>query len=133
MTIEMKIAPDLHFIVNAGLMSQALVNLISNALKYSPAKTRVVISAQLTDGHIELFVRDEGPGIDALHLPRLFERFYRVDAARSRELGGTGLGLSIVKHIAMVHGGSVDVRCPKEGGTVFSMRIPQGYRALHTL
>lgn len=128
MKIEMKINPDLRFIVNAGLLSQALLNLISNALKYSPPNTRVIISAELDDGHIELRVSDEGPGIDALHLPRLFERFYRVDTARSRELGGTGLGLSIVKHIAMLHGGSVSVNCPKEGGTVFSMRIPQGYR-----
>ena len=125
MVLEIKINPNLSFVVNAGLISQALLNLVSNALKYSPPKTRVTISAQLEDGHIELRVSDEGPGIDALHLPRLFERFYRVDTARSRELGGTGLGLSIVKHIAMIHGGSVSVNCPKEGGTVFSMRIPQ--------
>lgn len=125
MVLEIKINPNLSFVVNAGLISQALLNLVSNALKYSPPNTRVTISAQLEDGHIELRVIDEGPGIDALHLPRLFERFYRVDTARSRELGGTGLGLSIVKHIAMIHGGSVSVNCPKEGGTIFSMRIPQ--------
>ncbi|NDG64151.1 MAG: PAS domain S-box protein, partial [Planctomycetes bacterium] len=126
MAIEIKINPDLRFVVNAGLISQALLNLVSNALKYSPPKTRVTITGEIDDGHIELRVIDEGPGIDALHLPRLFERFYRVDTARSRELGGTGLGLSIVKHIAMIHGGSVSVNCPNEGGTVFSMRIPQG-------
>jgi len=126
MAIEIQINPDLRFVVNAGLISQALLNLVSNALKYSPPKTRVTITGEIDDGHIELRVIDEGPGIDALHLPRLFERFYRVDTARSRELGGTGLGLSIVKHIAMIHGGSVRVNCPTEGGTVFSMRIPQG-------
>jgi len=126
MAIEIQINPDLRFVVNAGLISQALLNLVSNALKYSPPKTRVTITGEIDDGHIELRVIDEGPGIDALHLPRLFERFYRVDTARSRELGGTGLGLSIVKHIAMIHGGSVSVNCPNEGGTVFSMRIPQG-------
>ena len=126
MVIEIKINPDLRFVVNAGMLSQAMLNLVSNALKYSPPKTRVTITGEIDDGHIELRVIDEGPGIDALHLPRLFERFYRVDTARSRELGGTGLGLSIVKHIAMIHGGSVNVNCPKEGGTVFSMRIPQG-------
>ncbi len=131
MKIELQINPDLRFVVNASLLSQALLNLISNALKYSPPNTSVFISAELDDGHIELRVRDEGPGIDALHLPRLFERFYRVDTARSRELGGTGLGLSIVKHIAMLHGGSVSVNCPKEGGTIFSIRIPQGSRVLH--
>ena len=126
MVIEIKINPDLRFVVNAGMLSQAMLNLVSNALKYSPPKTRVTITGEIDDGHIELRVIDEGPGIDALHLPRLFERFYRVDTARSRELGGTGLGLSIVKHIAMIHGGTVTVNCPNEGGTVFSMRIPQG-------
>ena len=126
MAIEIKINPNLRFVVNAGMLSQAMLNLVSNALKYSPPKTRVTITGEIDDGHIELRVSDEGPGIDALHLPRLFERFYRVDTARSRELGGTGLGLSIVKHIAMIHGGSVNVNCPKEGGTVFSMRLPQG-------
>ena len=133
MVLEIKINPNLCFVVNAGLISQALLNLVSNALKYSPPNTRVTISAQLEDGHIELRVSDEGPGIDALHLPRLFERFYRVDTARSRELGGTGLGLSIVKHIAMIHGGTVNVNCPKEGGTVFLMRIPQGNRPLNAI
>ena len=126
MAIEIKINPNLRFVVNAGMLSQAMLNLVSNALKYSPPKTRVTIIGEIDDGHIELRVIDEGPGIDALHLPRLFERFYRVDTARSRELGGTGLGLSIVKHIAMIHGGTVTVNCPNEGGTVFSMRIPQG-------
>ncbi len=126
MAIEIKINPNLRFVVNAGMLSQAMLNLVSNALKYSPPKTRVTITGEIDDGHIELRVIDEGPGIDALHLPRLFERFYRVDTARSRELGGTGLGLSIVKHIAMIHGGTVTVNCPNEGGTVFSMRIPQG-------
>ncbi|MDA0214943.1 MAG: ATP-binding protein [Planctomycetota bacterium] len=128
MVLELKIDPTLRFVVNAGLLSQAILNLVSNALKYSPPSTRVLLCAELDDGHIELRVIDEGPGIDALHLPRLFERFYRVDTARSRELGGTGLGLSIVKHIAMIHGGTVSVNCPKEGGTVFLMRIPKGYR-----
>lgn len=127
MVLELKIDPNLRFVVNASLLSQALLNLVSNALKYSPPNTRVLLCADLDDGHIELRVIDEGPGIDALHLPRLFERFYRVDTARSRELGGTGLGLSIVKHIAMIHGGTVSVQCPKEGGTVFSIRIPLGY------
>ena len=126
MVLEIQINPDLRFVVNAGMLSQAMLNLVSNALKYSPPKTRVTITGEIDDGHIELRVIDEGPGIDALHLPRLFERFYRVDTARSRELGGTGLGLSIVKHIAMIHGGTVTVNCPNEGGTVFSMRIPQG-------
>ncbi len=126
MTVEIKVDPTLSFVVNATLISQALVNLISNALKYSSAKTRVVISAEMESGQLTLRIADEGPGIDPLHIPRLFERFYRVDKARSRELGGTGLGLSIVKHIAMVHGGSVEVECPKAGGTVFSLRIPGG-------
>lgn len=133
MSIELRIAPDLQFVVNSGLMSQAVLNLVSNALKYSPPKTIVLITAELSNEQIGIRVSDQGPGIDPLHLPRLFERFYRVDAARSRELGGTGLGLAIVKHIAMIHGGVVAVECPIGGGTDFFLRIPRGYRAVHPI
>ncbi|MSR68834.1 MAG: PAS domain-containing protein [Phycisphaerales bacterium] len=128
MRIDVRIDPALRFCVNASLVSQALLNLVSNALKFAPAKSTVVVTALLAEGQVRLTVADGGPGIDPVHLPRLFERFYRADKARSRELGGTGLGLSIVKHIAMVHGGSVDVECPSQGGTLFTLRIPQGYR-----
>jgi len=131
MTVHNSVPEDLHATVNASLLSQAVLNLLSNALKYSPEGTTVAISGDLVNGCAEIQVRDEGPGVADEHLPRLFERFYRVDAARSREAGGTGLGLAIVKHIAMVHGGSVSVDCPRNGGTVFTMRIPRGFRQLN--
>ncbi|MSQ90371.1 MAG: hypothetical protein EXS01_03115 [Phycisphaerales bacterium] len=127
MEVDLRIDGRLKFVGNAGLIAQALVNLISNALKFAPRQSRVVVAALLADGQIEIRVADAGPGIDPIHLPRLFERFYRVDTARSHELGGTGLGLAIVKHIAIIHGGSVAVDCPAEGGTVFTVRLPQGY------
>lgn len=130
MRIEVRIDRSLRFYVNATLLSQAILNLVSNALKFSPAGSQVSVSGELADGMIHLAVADSGPGIDPVHLARLFERFYRAEKARSRELGGTGLGLSIVKHIAMVHGGSVDVHCPPTGGTVFTLRIPQALRTV---
>ncbi len=131
MVIRNSVPEDLHATVNASLLCQAVLNLLSNALKYSREGTTVEISGNLANGFAELTVRDEGPGVAAEHLPRLFERFYRVDAARSREAGGTGLGLAIVKHIAMVHGGSASVDCPTEGGTVFTLRIPRGFRQMN--
>ena len=128
MTIENRIDRMLHARVNPSLLCQALLNLMSNALSFAPTGTRVIVDAHLDEGHLHITVADSGPGIDPVHLPRIFERFYRVDKARTRELGGTGLGLSIVKHIAMVHGGTVEVRCPSTGGTVFTVSIPRGYR-----
>src|SRR2546425_8350795 len=89
---------------------QVLLNLLDNALKYTSPGGKVTVSARPVNGMMEFCVSDTGVGIAAEHLPRLFERFYRVDKARSRELGGTGLGLSIVKHIARAHGGDVRVR-----------------------
>jgi signal transduction histidine kinase len=83
-----------------------------------------------TDGdRIAISVRDEGPGIPERHLPRLFERFYRVDTARTREGGGTGLGLAIVKHIAIVHGGTIDVESAPGKGSVFTLRLPSAAEA----
>ena len=94
---------------NAALLEQAVVNLIDNAVKYSPEGTRVDVRTVEHDGELVIEVADEGRGIEPRHLPRVFERFYRTDRARSRQLGGTGLGLSIVKHIAELHGGRVSV------------------------
>jgi two-component system phosphate regulon sensor histidine kinase PhoR len=110
---------------NAQLLEQAISNLISNAIKYSPASTTITITAErLNSGDIAIGVADEGPGIPAEHRARIFERFYRVDRARSRELGGTGLGLAIVKHIALVHGGSVTVDSEVGRGSTFRITIP---------
>jgi two-component system phosphate regulon sensor histidine kinase PhoR len=101
-----------------------LENLVENALKYTAAGGRVEVSARAEDDTIVLEVADNGAGIPAEHLPRLFERFYRVDKARSRELGGTGLGLSIVKHLVESLGGSVGVSSELGRGTRFTVRLP---------
>ena len=110
--------------VNPRLLEQAIVNLVDNAIQYSATRGRIHIVASQGDEGVVIRVRDEGCGIAARHLPRLFERFYRVDRARSRRLGGTGLGLAIVKHIALVHRGSVDVASAVGQGSVFSIRLP---------
>ncbi len=110
--------------INAPLLEQAVGNLLDNAIKYSESGTRVTVEGAVEGGDIVVRVKDEGPGIERRHLNRIFERFYRVDQARSRALGGTGLGLAIVKHIAAVHGGTVAVESTPGQGSVFSIRLP---------
>jgi two-component system, OmpR family, phosphate regulon sensor histidine kinase PhoR len=112
--------------VNPPLLEQAVINLIDNALKYSPEGSPVEVAVDQRDGELVISVRDEGPGIPREHLPRLFERFYRVDKARSRDLGGTGLGLAIVKHITQAHGGSVSVDSVVGRGSTFRIHLPLG-------
>ena len=125
--IHSDIPPDLAVNVSPHLVEQAISNLLSNAIKYSPGDTRVMIAARPCNAdEVSISVSDQGPGIDSKHLPRIFERFYRVDKARSRELGGTGLGLAIVKHIALVHGGRVEVESRLGHGTVFRFILPAG-------
>ncbi len=111
--------------MNASLIEQALINLIDNALKYSTPDTAVRIVCDQDSAEVRLSVVDEGPGIAPEHLPRLFERFYRIDKARSRKLGGTGLGLSIVKHIMLAHRGSVTVDSSPDNGSTFTLHIPK--------
>lgn len=108
---------------DAQLLEQALVNLVENALRYS-GSDRIALSCRARDGKAELAVTDFGVGIAAAHLPRLFERFYRVDRARSRALGGTGLGLAIVKHVAQLHGGSVSADSEPGVRTCFRIILP---------
>jgi two-component system phosphate regulon sensor histidine kinase PhoR len=111
---------------DADRLRQILENLVENAVKYTPAGGHIVITtAPRTDG-AELVVADDGPGIGPEHLLRIFERFYRVDKARSRELGGTGLGLSIVKHLAEGMGATVSVESAPGGGTRFTVALPPG-------
>jgi two-component system phosphate regulon sensor histidine kinase PhoR len=112
--------------IHAGLIEQALLNLIDNAIKYGATTEKPIIdiSACCAQDGIEMTVRDYGHGIDASHLDRLFERFYRVDKGRSREMGGTGLGLAIVKHIAIIHGGTVRVKSEQGKGTAFTISLP---------
>jgi two-component system phosphate regulon sensor histidine kinase PhoR len=118
--------PDLVAHADADRLQQLLGNLIGNAIKYGRSEGHVTISAARADGRIEMCVRDDGPGIPAEALDRVFERFYRVDKARSREQGGTGLGLSIVKHIAQGHGGKVWVKSEPGLGASFFFTLPPG-------
>jgi two-component system phosphate regulon sensor histidine kinase PhoR len=116
--------PDLTVECDAGAIHQVLTNLLDNAAKYTPAGGSVTVGARPRDGRVEFSVRDTGIGIPAEHIPRLFERFYRVDKARSRELGGTGLGLAIVKHLVMAHRGAVRVESEPNEGSTFYFEIP---------
>ena len=102
----------------------ALRNLISNAINYSPERTRIAVGTRLIDGVVEMSVTDQGIGISADEQSRIFERFYRVDQARSRGTGGTGLGLAIVKHVCVNHGGEVTVWSRTGEGSTFTIRIP---------
>jgi two-component system phosphate regulon sensor histidine kinase PhoR len=105
-------------------LEQVVSNLVDNAVKYCPAGSSVTISAEKKEDTVTVVVRDTGPGIDPKHVPRLFERFYRVDAGRSREIGGTGLGLSIVKHLVEAMGGQVTVESAVGQGSSFSVTLP---------
>ncbi|MBN2024198.1 MAG: HAMP domain-containing protein [Pirellulales bacterium] len=122
--VELECPSDLEAEVNVALLEEAVVNLLDNAAKYSPEGKTVRLEAERAAGEIVIRVRDEGCGIGREHLPRLFERFYRVDKARSRKLGGTGLGLAIVKHIAEAHGGRVEVESALGAGSAFSIHLP---------
>ena len=110
--------------VNPHLVEQALINLLTNAVKYSHERGKIFVRALLDENDITLMVVDEGIGIPKKDLPRLFERFYRVDRARSRMMGGTGLGLAIVKHIAQAHDGHVRVESTVNQGSTFFIFLP---------
>jgi two-component system phosphate regulon sensor histidine kinase PhoR len=124
--VRRAIPAGVRVMAHAGLLEQALGNLIQNAIQYGGSGGRVeVIAEELPDqGGVRVQVRDFGPGIPAEHLDRIFERFYRVDKGRSRSHGGTGLGLSIVKHVAQVHHGNVAVASEPGKGCVFSLWLP---------
>jgi two-component system phosphate regulon sensor histidine kinase PhoR len=107
------------------LLEQAIGNILDNAIKYSEQGTAVEVEAVSNSEEVTIRVSDHGSGIAPEHLPRLFERFYRVDKGRSRELGGTGLGLAIVKHIAQAHGGSVTVESTLGKGSIFTLHLPK--------
>ena len=122
----------LHLHGNRGQLAAALGNLVENAVNYSPARTRVAIAARKVPGTkvetVEISVTDQGTGISERDRERIFERFYRVDPARSRATGGTGLGLSIVKHVAASHGGTVSVWSVEGQGSTFTLRLPTAPR-----
>ena len=124
--VELSIAsvPDVSVVADSYAIHQVFANLVSNALRYAQGGKRVVLGAREQAGVVEFFVQDFGPGIGSEHLPRIFERFYRVDKARSREGGGTGLGLAIVKHIVLNHNGTVRVESSVGHGSTFFFVLP---------
>lgn len=122
--IELRCADDIIANINMPLLEQAVVNLLDNAIKYSPSSSKIEVAATQACEKTSITVTDFGCGIEKESLPRLFERFFRVDKARSRKLGGTGLGLAIVKHIAQAHNGSVTVESSPGKGSKFTIKLP---------
>jgi two-component system phosphate regulon sensor histidine kinase PhoR len=123
--IDLDCEKDATAIFDPTLIEQAVVNLLDNALKYSEPQSTVLLKSHRQNSELVISVQDHGIGIAQKHLPRLFERFYRVDKARSRNMGGTGLGLAIVKHIAQAHDGYVEVESELGEGSRFSIHLPQ--------
>ena len=128
--VKLNCPDDLVARINAPLLEQAIINLLDNAIKYSNQEGEVELAASRNGDETIISVRDRGCGIEEEHLPRLFERFYRVDKARSRRLGGTGLGLAIVKHISHYHGGKVGVKSSPGKGSIFSIHLPVNQQSL---
>ena len=131
--LEFAGAPDTLVLADADAMNQVFGNLIENALKYGKNGKRVRVGARLLDSEVEFTVKDFGPGIASEHLERIFERFYRVDKARSRESGGTGLGLAIVKHIVLTHGGRIWAESQLGRGASFHFTLPLAPTAQQTV
>jgi two-component system phosphate regulon sensor histidine kinase PhoR len=124
-SIEHTCTGDTVASINPPLLEQAVVNLIDNAIKYSEPGSGVQVKCSTEEHRVSIAIHDQGCGIASEHLPRLFERFYRVDKARSRKLGGTGLGLAIVKHIVQAHGGEIAVESALGRGSTFTIHLPQ--------
>jgi two-component system sensor histidine kinase SenX3 len=123
-TIELGALQNATVIGDRDQLIAAVHNLVENAINYSPENTKVSVTSSIRDGLIEISITDQGIGIAESELGRIFERFYRVDPARSRQTGGTGLGLSIVKHVALNHGGDVKVWSKENVGSTFSILLP---------
>src|SRR5262249_42428220 len=123
--LDIRVPTDLTAKGDSRAIEQVLLNLLDNAVKYIPAKGEVSVTAKAEGGRCSIEVRDNGTGIEEKHLPRLFERFYRVDKGRSRDMGGTGLGLSIVKHLVSAMRGQVTVESQLGAGSVFKVVLPQ--------
>ena len=123
--IEVDIDPDLRVHADGKALDQILVNYLDNAMKYTPSGGRVRVSAHRADARVRIDVTDDGPGIAPQHCKRIFERFYRVDPGRSRDVGGTGLGLSIVKHLADALGGDAGMEPARPHGSTFWVALPR--------
>ena len=130
-TLAVAIDPHLPLVAgNTDYLERAVANLLDNAIKYTPEGGRISVSASADGAFARIDVTDNGIGIPADDLPRIFERFYRVDRSRSRDMGGTGLGLSIVKHVAQAHRGTVEVSSTPGVGTTFHLKLPLGPTAM---
>jgi two-component system phosphate regulon sensor histidine kinase PhoR len=123
LTLHVDVEDDLTFIGEERSLEQVLINLVDNAIKYTPAGGRIGLDVKRDGAHVLFEISDTGPGVPESHRARLFERFYRVDPGRSRDMGGTGLGLSIVKHLVETMHGSVGMRPREGGGSVFWVRL----------
>jgi two-component system, OmpR family, phosphate regulon sensor histidine kinase PhoR len=121
-------APEVAVMADPDAMNQVFGNLIENAVKYGKSGKRILVGGRLMENEVEFFVQDFGPGIASEHIERIFERFYRVDKARSRESGGTGLGLAIVKHIVEAHGGRIWAESELGSGSAFHFTLPLASR-----
>jgi signal transduction histidine kinase len=128
--VELGVAsgPAVTLQADEDLLLQLLLNLLDNAVKYTPSGGRATVGWDAKDGQAELWVRDTGAGIAGEHLPHVFDRFYRVDKARSRAQGGVGLGLSICRWIAEAHGGSISVQSSPGQGATFTVTLPLANR-----
>jgi len=126
--VELRLSSNADAVVRADpdLLLQLFLNLLDNAVKHTPAEGIVSVSWRTLDGHVDISVTDTGSGIAAEHLPRVFDRFYRADKARSRSAGGSGLGLSICRWIAEAHGGSISVESAPGRGSTFTVRLAEG-------
>ncbi|GIU84251.1 MAG: two-component sensor histidine kinase [Acidimicrobiales bacterium] len=141
--VDVSLPPEVLYVRGDRLqLVSALANLVDNAVKFSPPGSRVDVAVEYDSRHVSLVVTDRGPGIPASDLPRIFERFYRVDPSRGRSTGGSGLGLAIVKHVAATHGGEVSVDSRLGEGSTFRLVLPRlgdprdafevdGFRARH--
>ncbi|MCS6920135.1 MAG: ATP-binding protein, partial [Fimbriimonadales bacterium] len=123
-SLQAELQPDLKLLANRDQILQVALNLLSNAIRYNKPQGSVTVRTYTQDHQAVIEVADTGIGIPSEALPRIFERFYRVDKTRSREGGGTGLGLAIVKHIVESHGGAVEVESEYRVGSVFRVRLP---------
>jgi len=124
LALTAQISANLTANVDADALTQVVLNLLDNAIKYPPAPGRVRLSAQRAGSELHIDVSDSGPGIPAEHLPYIFDRFYRVDRARSREMGGAGLGLAISRELTRAHGGDLTVHSVPGEGSTFAVCLP---------
>lgn len=123
-SVNVECDPSIEAPINGPLFESAVSNLVDNAINYSENDTTINVSVSIENGFVSILVKDQGCGMERHHLDRVFERFYRVDTARSRKAGGTGLGLSIVKHVVLAHHGKVAVESVPGKGSVFTITIP---------